>query len=68
MRRLAGPFTALVMAVSVARSAHAADRPVTIVDDPRILAALDFAKVKGIGFCSPTYFIFQMRIDNHATP
>lgn len=25
-------------------------------------------KVKGIGFCSPTYFIFQMRIDNHATP
>jgi hypothetical protein len=26
------------------------------------------AKVKGIGFCSPTYFIFQMRIDNHATP
>lgn len=26
------------------------------------------AKVKGIGYCSPTYFIFQMRIDNHATP
>ncbi len=26
------------------------------------------AKVKGKGFCSPTYFIFQMRIDNHATP
>ncbi|RWC39650.1 hypothetical protein [Mesorhizobium sp.] len=26
------------------------------------------ARVKGIGFCSPTYFIFQMRIDNHATP
>ncbi|RWA77793.1 hypothetical protein [Mesorhizobium sp.] len=26
------------------------------------------AKVKGIGFCSPTYFLFQMRIDNHATP
>jgi hypothetical protein len=26
------------------------------------------AKVKGIGFCSPTYFVFQMRIDNHATP
>jgi hypothetical protein len=26
------------------------------------------AKVKGIGFCSPTYFIFQMRVDNHATP
>ncbi|TKD45341.1 MAG: hypothetical protein E5W98_13860, partial [Mesorhizobium sp.] len=25
-------------------------------------------RVKGIGFCSPTYFIFQMRIDNHATP
>ena len=25
-------------------------------------------KVRGIGFCSPTYFIFQMRIDNHATP
>jgi hypothetical protein len=25
-------------------------------------------KVTGIGFCSPTYFIFQMRIDNHATP
>lgn len=31
-------------------------------DTPGIL------KVKGIGFCSPTYFIFQMRIDNHATP
>lgn len=26
------------------------------------------AKVKGKGFCSPTYFIFQMRIDNHPTP
>ncbi|TIV03810.1 MAG: hypothetical protein E5W04_06650, partial [Mesorhizobium sp.] len=26
------------------------------------------ARVKGIGFCSPTYFLFQMRIDNHATP
>lgn len=26
------------------------------------------AKVKGVGFCSPTYFVFQMRIDNHATP
>ncbi len=26
------------------------------------------SKVKGIGFCSPTYFIFQMRIDNHTTP
>jgi hypothetical protein len=26
------------------------------------------AKVKGVGFCSPTYFIFQMRIDNHTTP
>lgn len=26
------------------------------------------SKVKGIGFCSPTYFIFQMRIDNHPTP
>jgi hypothetical protein len=26
------------------------------------------AKVKGIGFCTPTYFLFQMRIDNHATP
>lgn len=26
------------------------------------------SKVKGVGFCSPTYFIFQMRIDNHATP
>ncbi|RUV14975.1 MAG: hypothetical protein E5W43_18575 [Mesorhizobium sp.] len=25
-------------------------------------------RVKGIGFCSPTYFLFQMRIDNHATP
>ncbi len=25
-------------------------------------------KVEGIGFCSPTYFVFQMRIDNHATP
>lgn len=25
-------------------------------------------KVKGIGFCSPTYFIFQMRVDNHLTP
>jgi len=26
------------------------------------------SKVKGLGFCSPTYFVFQMRIDNHATP
>ncbi len=25
-------------------------------------------KVKGAGFCSPTYFVFQMRIDNHTTP
>lgn len=25
-------------------------------------------KIKGVGFCSPTYFVFQMRIDNHATP
>lgn len=25
-------------------------------------------KIKGKGFCSPTYFIFQMRIDNHPTP
>lgn len=25
-------------------------------------------KVKGVGFCSPTYFMFQMRIDNHTTP
>jgi len=25
-------------------------------------------KVRGIGFCSPTYFVFQMRIDNHTTP
>jgi hypothetical protein len=25
-------------------------------------------KVRGIGFCSPTYFVFQMRIDNHARP
>jgi hypothetical protein len=26
------------------------------------------SKVKGVGFCSPTYFLFQMRIDNHTTP
>lgn len=26
------------------------------------------SKVRDIGFCSPTYFVFQMRIDNHATP
>lgn len=25
-------------------------------------------KIDGIGFCSPTYFLFQMRIDNHTTP
>ncbi|MDQ6434881.1 hypothetical protein RB623_12560 [Mesorhizobium sp. LHD-90] len=25
-------------------------------------------KIKGVGFCSPTYFVFQMRIDNHTTP
>jgi hypothetical protein len=31
-------------------------------DTPRL------ARVKGKGFCSPTYFIFQMRIDNHPTP
>lgn len=26
------------------------------------------ARVKGFGFCSPTYFVFQMRIDNHPAP
>lgn len=26
------------------------------------------AKLDGVGFCSPTYFLFQMRIDNHTTP
>lgn len=26
------------------------------------------ARVEGHGFCSPTYFVFQMRIDNHPTP
>lgn len=26
------------------------------------------AKVADFGFCSPTYFMFQMRIDNHTTP
>jgi hypothetical protein len=26
------------------------------------------SKIKGIGFCSPTYFLFQMRVDNHTTP
>jgi hypothetical protein len=25
-------------------------------------------KLSGVGFCSPTYFVFQMRIDNHTTP
>jgi len=25
-------------------------------------------RVKGVGFCSPTYFVFQMRVDNHLTP
>jgi hypothetical protein len=25
-------------------------------------------KVRGIGFCSPTYFVFQMRVDNHLSP
>lgn len=25
-------------------------------------------KVEGVGFCSPTYFVFQMRVDNHTTP
>jgi hypothetical protein len=24
--------------------------------------------VKDFGFCSPTYFLFQMRIDNHPDP
>ena len=28
----------------------------------------DFAMVMGIGFCSPSYFIFLMRFDNHPTP
>jgi hypothetical protein len=23
---------------------------------------------KDFGFCSPTYFLFQMRIDNHPDP
>jgi hypothetical protein len=26
------------------------------------------ARVKGVGFCSPTYFVFQMRVDSHLTP
>ena len=26
------------------------------------------ARVPDTGFCSPTYFMFQMRIDNHTTP
>lgn len=25
-------------------------------------------RIEGVGFCSPTYFMFQMRIDNHTTP
>lgn len=25
-------------------------------------------KVETVGFCSPTYFMFQMRVDNHTTP
>lgn len=25
-------------------------------------------RVKGYGYCSPTYFVFQMRIDNHPDP
>jgi hypothetical protein len=30
---------------------------------------LDSTEVaKDFGFCSPTYFLFQMRIDNHPDP
>ncbi|KUM24628.1 hypothetical protein AU467_05740 [Mesorhizobium loti] len=47
MMRLAVLIAIAAIAVFGAQTAHAADRPVTIVDDPRLLAALD---AKGYGF------------------
>ncbi|TIW18936.1 MAG: hypothetical protein E5V65_11615, partial [Mesorhizobium sp.] len=47
MRRLAVLFIILAMAALAGRAARAADHPVTIVDDPRVLAVLD---AKGYGF------------------
>ncbi|MER8455941.1 hypothetical protein NKJ87_07035 [Mesorhizobium sp. M0027] len=47
MRRIALLFTTLVMAALATLSANAAEQPVTIVDDPAVLAALD---AKGFGF------------------
>jgi hypothetical protein len=35
-------------------------------DLPPTLA--NVSRVKGNGYCSPTYFLFQMRIDNHPDP
>ena len=26
------------------------------------------SRIAGSGYCSPTYFLFQMRIDNHPDP
>ena len=46
MKRL-GLLIAVLLAAFAAQSARAADHPVTIVDDPRVLAALD---AKGYGF------------------
>jgi hypothetical protein len=28
----------------------------------------EIGKVKGLGYCSPTYFVFQMRLDGHPDP
>ncbi|RUU00982.1 hypothetical protein EOD23_22355, partial [Mesorhizobium sp. USDA-HM6] len=47
MKRLVLLFAAVVMAAICAQAARATSRPVTIVDDPQLLAALD---AKGFGF------------------
>ena len=28
----------------------------------------DVGRVAGLGYCSPTYFLFQMRLDGHPDP
>ncbi|RWM09033.1 hypothetical protein [Mesorhizobium sp.] len=41
MKRLALLLAAVTLAAFLAQAAHAAGRPITIIDDPQVLAALD---------------------------
>ncbi|MDX8517816.1 hypothetical protein [Mesorhizobium dulcispinae] len=47
MKRLVFLVAAIIMDAFLAQTAHATDRPVTIVDDPQVLARLD---AKGFDF------------------